>query len=292
MLRIALPSGSLEENTLHLFEEANLKVIREPRKQESEIRDPLISEVVIMRPQLMPRLVEKGAYDVAICGWDCVLESGALVESVTELAYSRFTSGKVKVILFGSIDDPIQKASEIEPGTSILSEYPKYTRRFFEKLSIKVDVEFSPGTTEAHVPRDYRYGVCVSERGLSLFANKQKIIKVLFESATTLIANKQTLKDPQKAEAIQTLKLLLVGTLEARDQVLLVMNVPAAKKDIVLERLPALKHPTISELAGGEYFALNAVVHRSEINRVIPDLLKYGAEDLIELPISKLIRHW
>ena len=293
MLKLALPSGSLEEETIRLFQEADLRVLRQPRKQKAEIKDHRISEVVIMRPQHIPRLVEKGTYDVGICGWDCVLESGcSSVEMVTELAYSRFTSGKVKVVLFGSINDPIQRISEIEPGSRILSEYPNYTTRLFKQMGVEVNVEFSHGTTEAHVPKDYKYGVCVSERGTSLIANEQRVIEVLFESATTLIANQQARRDSQKAEAIHILKILLIGTLEAREQVLLVMNVPANKKDVVLGRLPALKRPTISELANGKYFAINAVVSRAQVNQVIPDLLKHGAEDLIEIPISKLIKHW
>jgi len=291
-LKIALPSGSLEEETLHLFKGAGLKIIRQPREQRVSIDHPRISEMVIMCPQHIPRLVEKGAYDVGICGWDWVLESGVSVKAVAELAYSRFTSGKVEVVLFGSIDDPIQRASEIEEGSTILSEYPNYTRRFFEKLGIEVNIEFSHRTTEAHIPHDYKYGVCVSERGTTLIANRQKTIEVLFKSATTLIANREAIKDPSKGEIIHILKLLLVGTLEAREQVLLVMNVPADKKNAVLERLPALKKPTISELAGGDYFAINTVVALAQINLLIPDLLRHGAEDLIELPITKLIRHW
>jgi ATP phosphoribosyltransferase len=292
VLRIALPSGSLEEKTLDLFREANLEVIRKPRRQEAIINDALISEVIICAPQLMPNLVEKGAYDVAICGQDCVLESNASIIEVAELPYSRSTAEKVKVVLFGSIDDPVQKASGIKPGSTILSEYPNITRKFFEQVGTKVNVEFSHRTTEAHIPRDYNYGVCVSETGFSLAANGQKIIEVLCESSTVLITNREVMKDPEKKEAIHTLKLLLLGTLEAKKQVFLLMNVAADKKDAVLERLPSLKKPTISELANGGYFALNAVISRSKMNSIIPDLLKQGAEDLVVLPLSTVIKHW
>ncbi len=98
--------------------------------------------------------------------------------------------------------------------------------------------------------------------------------------------------DPDKGEAIHMLGLLLKGTLEARERVLLKMNVPALKKEDVLGILPALKEPTISELVGGGYFAIEAVVFRKGVNSLIYQLLKEGAEDVIQLSISKVIRSW
>ena len=58
MLKIALPNGSLEEGTLRLFEEANLKVSRPSRQHDARIEDPRVSLVTIMRPQHIPHLVE------------------------------------------------------------------------------------------------------------------------------------------------------------------------------------------------------------------------------------------
>ena len=291
MLKIALPDGSLEEGTIKLFKDSHLEITRKSRERRGSINDSRVSEVVFMRPQIIPKLVQKWDYDVGICGRDCVIESNASVEIIAELVYSKFTNTKARVVLFNSIDNPVNEISEISPGSRILSEYPNSTRRLFRNIGIKVEVHPSNGGTEAHIPQGYRYGVCISERGETLVANQQKVVKVLFDATTVLIANKNAMKNPQKAEAIHILEILLTSTREAQDQVLLMMNVPADKKDSVLKRLPALKRPTISKLVEGG-FAINAVVPLEKVNLIIPELLKSGAEDILEISISKVVRRW
>ena len=292
MLSIALPNGSLEEGTLKLFEEANLKVLRAPRQHGAKIDDPRISRVTLMRPQHIPRLVEQGTYDLGVCGEDSVLESDAKVSIIERLSYSRRTLGGVQVVLIGAESDATSTPEDVPPGSAILSEYPGWTKRYFDKLGVPVTVEFSYGGTEAHVPGDYRYGVCVSETGSSLAANGLRIIGKLFESAAALIANQDAQRDEKKREAIHVVRLLLSGAQDARDQVLLVMNVPTSKKETILKRVPALKEPTVSTLAHGKGYSISSVISRQKLNEVIPDLLKHGAQDLLELPIAKVIRAW
>jgi ATP phosphoribosyltransferase len=292
MLKVALPSGSLEKQTLALFADSLMEVVRKPRSQKALVNDPRISSIVIMNSKLIPTLVEQGAYDVGICGWDLVLEKDVRVKNVAELEYSQFTGQRAKVVLFNSVDDPVQAASEIEPGSKVLSEYPNLTKIFFDRLGIEVDIESSDKTTEANIPEDYRYGVCVSERGETLNANNQKVIDVIIESATTLIANEQAIRNPEIADAVHILELLLVGTLEGRKKIPLTMNVPAEKIDAIIARLPAMKRPTVSELWGGGWFSVTAVVNIAEVNIIIPELLKLGAEDIIQGSLSRVIPHW
>ena len=142
-----------------------------------------------MRPQHIPRLVEQGTYDLGVCGQDCILESDARVSILQQFTYSRRTLGGVQVVLIGAGDDTTASPEHVPPGSAILSEYPEWTKRFFAKLGIPVTVEFSYGGTEAHIPGDYRYGVCVTETGSSLTANGLRIIGKFFESNTVLIAN-------------------------------------------------------------------------------------------------------
>ncbi len=195
-------------------------------------------------------------------------------------------------MLVGAGADATPSAEHVPAGSVILSEYPGWTTRFFAKLGIPVTVEFSYGGTEAHIPGDYRYGVCVTETGSSITANGLKIIGKLFESHTVLIANPDAELDEQKKEAIHIICLLLSGAQDARDQVLLVMNVPASHKETILKRVPALKEPTVSSLAHGKGYSISSVISRQKLNEVVPDLLKHGAQDLLELPISKVIRAW
>ena len=82
---------------------------------------------------------------------------------------------------------------------------------------------------------------------------------------------------------------LLQGALEARDKVLVKLNVPAEQFAGVIEVLPSLRAPTVSELFGGGGFAVETVVPKSEINTLIPALKDRGATDIIELSLSKIV---
>ena len=254
-LRIALPNGSLEEGTLRLFEEANLKIRKDSRKHDAQIDDPLISQVTFMLPQHIPRLVEKGIYDVGICGWDCVCESNTWAVEVAKLSYGRGTSsGKAKIVLITSKDNPAQSIREVERGSVVLSEYPNRTKECFAAFHIPIGIDFSYGGTEAHILRDYLYGVCLSDTGASIAANGLKIIHTLLETHTSVIVSREIwlisseLEVPEnpKQEMVKALVHLLLGVLDAREQVFLVMNVSVGKKGGLLQQLPALKTPTVT----------------------------------------------
>ncbi len=285
-LKIVLPNGSLEEGTLRLFKEAGLRIQKDSRKHAAFVDSPLISRITFMRPQHIPLLVERGTYDVGICGLDCVCESEASVAVVTELSFGRGTSnGKTKVVL---VTDETYACTDVPEGSVILSEYPNLTRRTFGE---GMDVRFSYGGTEAHIPGDYQYGVCLTDTGESLERNGLKVQRVLLQSCTALIANISALNG-EKAETIKTVKYLLLSALQAREKVLLKMNVSAGKRDAVLAALPALKTPTVATLADGISFAIETVVPKAEANNVIIRAAQAGAEGILELPITKMIPNW
>jgi len=253
--------------------------------------DPLVSRVTFMRPQHIPKLVELGTYDIGICGADCIHESEAVVATLAELPYGRGDStGRAQVVLVSSRDNPVTAIQKIAPGSRILSEYPNITREVFREHGISVEIEFSYGGTEAHIPRDYPLGVCLADTGASLEANGLKIVEVLLKTSTVLIANKSS--PSKRAGSINALKHFLVGTLEARERVFVTMNVSAGKKNAVLRVLPALKKPTITRLAGGRYFSVGTVVNIKEKNQVITNALRAGAEGLLVQPISQIVEKW
>src|SRR3989338_9474313 len=219
-LKIALPNGSLEEGTMRLFEEANLKIKKDLRKHDAFVDGPLILRVTFMRPQHIPALVERGVYDVGICGSDCIEESETDVVLVAELPYGRgASSGAAKVVLVTSIENPVEAIEQVEPESVVLSEYPNITKRAFARHS-SVDIRFSYGGTEAHIPGDYRYGVCLTDTGASLKANGLKVIHTLLETHTCLITSREILsttaespKEHESKKLVVALKHLLLGTL-------------------------------------------------------------------------------
>jgi ATP phosphoribosyltransferase len=290
VLRIVLPKGSLEKSTLELFAAADLAVERRSDiDYRARIDDPRVGEVRILRPQEIPVYVAEGTFDLGITGRDWIEETGAEVVSLGELSYSKTTANAIRVVLAVAHDSPVQRAADLPNGARVSTEYPELTRRVLEKQGVHADIRLSYGATEAKVPDIADAVVEITETGRALAAAGLRVVETLLVSHTELIANPVSAADPAKRVAMEHLLTLLQGALEARGKVLLKLNVAAGQLDAVLSALPALKAPTVSELANGTGYAVETVVPKSEVNILIPAIKDQGATDIIELPLSKIV---
>lgn len=289
MLRIVLPKGSLERATLDLFEAANLPVVRSSSVDyRASIDDPRVAEVRILRPQEIPVYVAEGLFDIGITGRDWVTETSSEVVSLGELRYSKATSDPVRVVVAVAGDSPVQSVSDLPDGVRVASEYPEMTRRFFAERGVAADVRLSYGASEAKIPDIADCVVDITETGRALRAAGLRVIDTILTSWTEVVANPDAHADPERRRAMEQLMVLLNGALDARGKVLLKLNVTAARRDDVLAVLPSAKSPTINQLANGD-FAIESVVEKAGINRIIPALSEAGATDLLEIPISKIV---
>jgi ATP phosphoribosyltransferase len=289
VLRLVLPKGSLEKATLELFEAADLTVVRSSSVDyRASIDDPRIVEVRILRPQEIPVYVAEGLFDLGITGRDWVEETNSSVHSLGELKYSKATTNPVRVVVAVDGNSPAQRVEDLPNGVRVASEYPEMTKRFFAQKGIAADVRLSYGASEAKIPDIADCVVDITETGRALKAAGLRIIDTILTSYTELIANNASWADPAKRHAMEQLHTLLTGTLEARGQVLVKLNVSEANYEKVLAVLPSAKSPTVSRLASGDY-AVESVVQKRTINTVIPALKDAGATDILELPISKII---
>jgi len=290
MLRLVLPKGSLEKATIALFESADLTVRRSSEVDyRASIDDPRIDDVRILRPQEIPRYVAEGLFDIGITGRDWIEETGAEVLTLGELNYSKATSSPIRVVLAVAEGDPAGSVGDLSDGVRVSTEYPELTRRFFEKHGVQAEIRLSYGATEAKVPDIADAVVEITETGRALRAAGLRILDTLLVSRTELIANPTVADDPEARHAMSQLLTLLQGTLEARDKVLVKLNVARESLDQVIAMVPAMKAPTVSELSGEGGFAVETVVPKSQINILIPALKDAGATDIIELPISKIV---
>ena len=290
MLKLVVPKGSLEKATFDLFEAADLKIGRaSDREYRGQVNDPRIDSVAILRPQEIPTYVEDGFFDVGVTGEDWIAETGAEVVKVTALEYSKQTDLPVKIVLAVPRDAGITRAEDIKPGARISTEFPNLTKSYFEKLGIPVTVFLSYGATEAKVPEIVDAIVDLTETGSTLRRHGMEIVDVLMESRTQLIANATAYEDPLKRRAIEELTILLRGAVDARGKVLVKLNVDKARLEGVIEALPAMRAPTVSQLSEAGFYAVETIVAKTEINTLIPQLKALGAEDIIELPVTKII---
>ena len=297
MLRIVLPKGSLEKATLELFADADLAVSRSSSVDyRASIDDPRIEDVRILRPQEIPLYVADGLFDIGITGRDWIEERGSAVTSLGTLQYSKATANPIRVVLAVPSDSPVASVADLAASATgsggalrVSTEYPELTRRYLESHGVAAEVSLSYGATEAKVPDIADCVVEITETGRALRAAGLKIVETLLISHTELIANPEAAADPAKRHAMEQLLTLLQGSLEARGKVLVKLNVAAEQLAGVIQVLPSLRSPTVSELFGGGGFAVETVVRKSEINVLIPELRDRGATDIIELALSKIV---
>jgi ATP phosphoribosyltransferase len=290
MLKLVIPKGSLEQQTLALLAAADLPVRRgSDRDYHGLIDDDRIDRVSLLRPQEIPLYVQDGFFDLGITGRDWVTETGADVTELASLAYAKSGAGVVRIVLAAPASAPYDTAAEMPEGVRISTEYPEITKRHFESLGIKARIYESYGATEAKVPDIVDAIVDVTETGNTLRAHGMKILDTLLESEVLLIANRDAAADPDRRQAMSDLTTLLLGALAAQGRVLLKLNVSEERLREVLDFLPSMKAPTVSPLADEGAYAIESVVEKGTVNRLIPTLKSHGATDILELPISKIV---
>ena len=290
MLSLVLPKGSLERATLELFDAADLTVRRSSdRDYHASIDDSRIDRVRFLRPQEIPSYIERGLFDLGITGRDWITETGAQVESLGELKYSKATSDPVRVVLAVPEGSPWRSVTDLPDGVRISTELPALTGRYLEANGIKAMVIPSHGATEAKVPDIVDAIVDLTETGSSLRRNGLRVLDTLLTSYTELVANTEAFADTDKRAAMEDIALLLDGAIKARGNVLLKLNVPTARLQAVTNMLPAMSSPTVTALARGDMNAVETVVPKVGVNTLIPALKSAGARDILEIPISKIV---
>jgi len=288
MLKVGIPKGSLENATIELFKKSGWKISVSSRSYFPIVDDDEM-RCTLARAQEMSRFVEVGTLDVGLTGKDWILENGSNVVVVQDLIYSKTSASSARWVLVVAEDSPVRQLKDLE-GKKIFTELVNFTKRYFAERNIKVDVEFSWGATEGKVIE----GLCdaiveVTETGSTLRANKLRIVEELLQTNTQLIANRESYRDPWKREKIEQISLLLQGALRAEGMVGLKMNVSANDLKGVIDILPSITGPTISNLFQSDWFAIEVMVSEKVVRELIPKLLKRGAVGIIEYPLNKVL---
>ncbi|NBZ95736.1 MAG: ATP phosphoribosyltransferase [Proteobacteria bacterium] len=287
ILKLGLPSGSLMEATISLFQKAGFSISGASRSYRPVIDDPEI-RINLLRAQEMSRYVEGDFLDCGITGRDWVEENGSQVEVLAQLPYSKATSNPTRWVIAVPENSPYKSVKDLE-GKRIATEAVGLTKRYFENHGVKAEIEFSWGATEVKVPDLVDAIVDITETGSSLRANKLRILETIIESYPVFVANKAALSDPWKRAKMERLTLLLEGALRARDKVGLKMNLPRTKLQNLLDALPALRNPTVSPLAQNDWVAVETVIDEKIVREIIPQLKSLGAEGIIEYPLNKVV---
>ena len=288
VLKLGIPKGSLEANTIDLFKKAGWRITSDSRSYFPDIDDPEIS-CKLVRAQEMSRYVEDGTLDLGLTGIDWIMENSSDVVVVQDLIYSKVSTQQARWVLVVREDSPYKSIKDME-GKRISTELVNFTKKYFAERKIDIHVEFSWGATEAKVVEGLVDAVVeVTETGSTIKANKLKIIHELMKTNTQLIANHASWKNPWKRKKIEQISTMLTGSLQAMGKVGLKLNVSKENLNKVMSVLPSLKAPTISSLSSDKWFAIESIVDAKIMRDLIPTLLEAGAQGIIEYPLNKVI---
>ncbi|HBI47211.1 MAG TPA: ATP phosphoribosyltransferase [Smithella sp.] len=288
VLKLGIPKGSLEDNTIDLFKKAGWRITSDFRSYFPNIDDPEIS-CKLVRAQEMSRYVEDGTLDLGLTGIDWILENSSKVVVVQDLIYSKVSTQQARWVLVVREDSSYNSIKDME-GKKISTELVNFTKKYFAEKNINIHVEFSWGATEAKVVEGLVDAVVeVTETGSTIKANNLRIIHELMKTNTQLIANSASWKNPWKRKKIEQISTMLTGSLQAMGKVGLKLNVAKENLNKVMSLLPSLKAPTISSLSSDKWFAVESIVDAKIMRDLIPKLLEAGAQGIIEYPLNKVI---
>ncbi len=160
---------------------------------------------------------------------------------------------------------------------------------YLEEHKVKAQVEFSWGATEVKPPQLADAIVELTETGRSLRANNLRIVDMVMESRTKLIANKTAWKDKWKRQKLENLACLLQGAILAEERVGLKMNIQRKNLQAVLDVLPAMQSPTIANMSNEDWVDVDTIIDEKVVRDIIPQLKRAGATGIVEYPLNKVI---
>jgi ATP phosphoribosyltransferase len=287
-LKVGIPKGSLENKTIELFKKSGWKIGINGRSYFPSIDDEEI-QCTLVRAQEMSRFVETGTLDLGLTGRDWIVENESDVVVVRDLIYSKVSQRPARWVVVVTEDSPIRRLEDLREK-KIFTELTNFTRKFFSERNIPVQVEFSWGATEGKVIEGLADAIVeVTETGSTIRANGLRIVEELLDTHPQLIANKQSWQDSWKREKMEQISLLLGGALQAETMVGLKMNVSKQDLEKVVEILPSITAPTISNLYQSDWFAVETIISKEVVRDIIPKLQKRGAVGIIEYPLNKVI---
>ena len=288
ILKLGIPTGSLQNATINLFNKSGWKINVEGRSYFPDINDESI-ECALCRAQEMSINVESGVIDAGLTGLDWIAEHGSDVHVVADLIYSKVSARPARWVIAVANDSPIKTIEDLA-GKTISTELLKFTKRFFKDRNIDVNVKFSWGATEAKIVSGLADAIVeITETESTIKAHNLRVIHEVMETNTQLIANKTAWENPVKREKIEQIALLLKAALLAGKLVGIKMNVPENKIAKVVSLLPSLNAPTIASLYQSDWYSVETIIDTGLVRDLIPKLLKAGAEGIIEYPLNKVL---
>jgi ATP phosphoribosyltransferase len=273
MLRIAVPNkGTLSGPAAAMLREAGYR-------QRTDDKDLVCHdtangvEFFYLRPRDITTYVGSGDLDLGITGRDLLVDAAAPAEEILDLDFGGAT------FRFAARVGSMASSADLA-GRRIATAYPGVVHRHLAEQGVAAEVVRLDGAVEnairlgvADVIADVvATGATLRQAGLEPFG------KPVLESSAVLI--RRTGADPDAPGVGQLLR-RLQGVLVARQYVMLAYDVHADGIDRAVALTPGIESPTVSPLHREGWFAVQAMVLRAEVHRIMDELYDLGARAIL-----------
>ena len=281
-LKIAIQKkGRLNEESITLLKNCGIN-IENGKDQLKVTASNFPIEILYLRNADIPQYLEDGVVDIAIIGENLLIEKEKKIEIIEKLGFS-----KCRVSLAVSKDVTDESLNYFQ-GKRIATSYPNTVKSFFQKNGIEADIHVISGSVEIAPSIGLAEGICdIVSSGSTLFNNGLKETQVILKSEAVLAKSK--ILSNEKEEILSQLLFRIKSILSAKNTKYILMNVPNENIEKVSSILPVMKSPTILPLIEEGWSSLHSVIKEDEFWEVINQLKEAGAENILIVPIDKMV---
>lgn len=281
-IRLGLPKGSMQSEVFALLDEAGLRVTTGSRDYRPRL--PLAGfDTKLLKPQNLVEMLALGSRDLGFAGIDWVVELELDLVEVLDTGFD-------PVRIVAATPAELLENGRLPPRRLVVaSEYERITRGWIAERGLDAKLLRSYGATEVFPPEDADCIVDNTASGATLRSNGLVIVEEIMQSSTRLFASREAWEDPARRARIDDFVVLIQSVLDARERVMLELNVTEDALPGVVDALPCMREPTVAALHDAAGYALRAAVPRRELPTLIPRLRALGGTDLVVTRLEQII---
>lgn len=287
-VNFAVPKGRMFDGIIELLTDAGISLKVDARNLRPTISLPDWT-VKLLKPRNVVEMLDHGTRDIGFAGADIVQELKA--NNIVSYFDTRLDIVRIVVAVPPHFIDKASGVLLPDRHYRIATEYVELTRQWVAKNKLDAEIIRTSGSTEVFPPEDADFIIDNTATGTTLRANGLVIYETLMHSSTQLFIHRSVLDNPRKKQQLDNFVMLLSGALAAREHVLLEFNVPnKAALDSLINFVPSLRRPTVSQLAEDDGFAVRSAIARSSISRLVPLIKAHGGSDVILSRVDQIVR--
>ena len=281
-LKIAIQkTGRLSENSHKILEECGIKFSNGVSVLKTTARNFPI-EILFLRDDDIPQYVEQQVADIGILGENMVYEKNKDVKILEKLGFAQ-----CRLSLAVPREDNFTGPGYFN-NKKVATSYPRLLSDYFEKNSIKAEIEEIGGSVEIAPGIGLANAVCdIVSSGSTLLTNGLREVITILKSQAVIIGNKRMTAGKQ--EILNKLLFRIRAVKSAKENKYILLNAPESSIPVICKILPGMKSPTILPLAEKGWCSLHSVVREDEFWERIAQLKAAGAEGILVIPIEKMI---